>query len=528
MKKRVLLYILLMTTFLHASKPLTSIVPAPLKTVKAHTNALYVQLDIPTLLDSNEKSILIHLNSTTDITLNLKKIKNKKDKMNFSYVGENKKDKIKAILSIRNNILAGTIKVNNDTYKIIPVGNVYKIEKLDRSKIMPFHDDIVSEEAKKPIPEMTLGIEEEKLIAEQAAASGDTIIDVMLLYTAAFKLEHGTSTEAVMQNLFDIMQNAFIDSLTEVNFNLVHIAQVPTNSSLNDTSDLSIAITDLSSDGYTQHLRTQYGADIVSLIGQFAETSTYCGRGWMPTSTDSSMTNAFAVLLNGSNSQGYYCSDITLAHEVGHNFACAHDSDHASSAPMYSYAYGYDIVNKFATIMSYDTPGINYFSNPSINDDTDNLPIGDASSADNARTIRENKLKIADNSSEIDESLEVDDVQDGLEINAYLTSNTDRDTYTVNLGGTTTFTADNVGYNCWYFYINLYDENYNLVFSSDADSGTGCSSTAQVTLENGTYKMMVYKNNWLGDDTYHYLIDIETSYETPKKIFPSIISYLLY
>jgi len=281
----------------------------------------------------------------------------------------------------------------------------------------------------------------------------------------------------------------------------------------------------LSADGYDQHIRAAYNADTITVIGKYALSVGNCGLAYKPLHTSSTMTDAFSVVLYGTDS-GYYCSDLTLAHEIGHNFACSHDADHATTS-MYPYAYGYDIFEKFATIMSYDSPEIHYFSNPDIHDSVYNLPIGNSTNANNARTIMENGMEIANNSEEISEALEENDIQNQLSIDAYLSTKLDRDSYTVYLGGETTFSANNVGYGCWYFYINIYDEAYNLVFSSDANSGTGCDASAQVTLPNGEYKMMVFNNGWQGGDNQHYLIDIESDYKSTNNL-TSVLTYLLF
>ena len=493
-------------------------------------NQTYVTLDLSVLHDKNsftdQDSVVLHLDSNREIILYVKKISHQKNVDNFTWIGKNDKENINAIFSIRNGKLVGTIQIDTETYKIVPVGDIYKIEKMDTSKIRPFHGDDILETVKEISSRVNTSTTKE-INTLEATTSVETSVDVMLLYTAGFQLANGEATVAAVQNLFDIAQNAYTASLTDVNLNLVYVGQVPATSTLNNTSNLYNTLSDLASNGYVQHQRTQYNADIVSLIGQFFLESNNCGLGRKPYTLGSKMTDAFSVTLNGRDS-GYYCSDLTLAHEIGHNFACNHDADHAGSTTMYTYGYGYDVASKFATVMSYDNPEIHYFSNPNIIDIPSGLAIGNASNADNARVIRNNKLEMANNSDEVDESLEVGDTKSALEIDAYLSTKIDRDSYVVNLGGPTTFSADNVGYGCWYFYINLYDEEYNLVFSSDANSGSGCDATDQVVLENGTYKMMVFNNGWNAGNNQHYLIGIDTEYVEPiKALSPAIISYIL-
>lgn len=60
------------------------------------------------------------------------------------------------------------------------------------------------------------------------------------------------------------------------------------------------------------------------------------------------------------------CSDLTLAHETGHIMGSAHDRANSSSPGAYSFSYGYGIPGVFGDIMSYLSPRLPYFSNPSL------------------------------------------------------------------------------------------------------------------------------------------------------------------
>ncbi len=482
-----------------------------------------LNLDILLQMDNakEREAILIDLSADKQIVIYVQRLNQRAGVDDFSWFGSNEMENARAVLSVRNGILAGKVTLKQESYKIVFTHGSYQIKKSDPEQIMPFGEDFVLEEQRRPIPGDSL-LQMPVLKKSVLRFGSPTTVDIMLLYTAAFKNRYGAAAESTVQNLFDLAATGYSQSLTEVALRLVHMQQLPVDSTLNNTADLGTTLSALDENGFVRYTRRQYEADAVSLIGTFESVNNSCGLGVAPVSSSSSMLSAFSVVLYGSRDDGYFCSESSFAHELGHNFGCFHDRDHASGTPMYTYAYGYDVVDEFATIMSYDRPEINYFSNPNLNHESSNLPIGIAegsdSAADNARTIRENRVKMADNSSEIDESLEANDIQtttaDGYAIEGYLSPNTDLDTYTVNLGGVTRFEGNNVGYTYWYFYVSLYDTDHNLVYSTDGcdASHNNCSNTVTTTLPNGTYEMMIHKGVWQGEST-HYTLDITSAYQ---------------
>jgi hypothetical protein len=193
---------------------------------------------------------------------------------------------------------------------------------------------------------------------------------------------------------------------------------------------------------------------------------------------------------------GYFCSDQTFIHELGHNFGCAHDRNHSSSDGIFSYSHGYDVPNEFATIMSYDSPEINYFSNPSLTHNSIQIGLaeGNSNSADNARTIRETKYYI-DN--QYLEELEGAEQFISNTLQGVLSNKEDKDMFRIELNGEVTFS------NLKSFYINIYDENGYLI----AVGGSYQSLTH--TFKNGTYELVISSSS---DKTGIYFNNINASY----------------
>ena len=144
--------------------------------------------------------------------------------------------------------------------------------------------------------------------------------------------------------------------------------------------------------------RNTYGADVVSLLRKYQTSNeNSCGWAWIMQNVNSSFASrAFNVVQEGT-AGGRFCSDYTLAHEVGHNMGCVHDRDNTSIPGAYDYSYGYDVAGVFGTIMSYDRPTVSYFSNPNVlySGYPMGVPEGQPDSADNAKSIRNTIATVA-------------------------------------------------------------------------------------------------------------------------------------
>ena len=262
--------------------------------------------------------------------------------------------------------------------------------------------------------------------AVQASSSTPVTIDVMVAYTPGFVSELGSVSNAVtrIQNLIDITNQAYISSQVNQQIRLVDTVEVnyPDNTSNQSALD---DITGIDSNGNPvsipaslqgiASLRTQYGADLVTLIRSFDDsTQGNCGTAWLIGGNQTPITQAdyvygYNVVSDGS-SGGYYCLDTTFAHELGHNMGNAHDRSNATSpdgTPLsgaYSYSYGYlgtGTSGGFSTIMAYgtsaDTP-LSEFSNPNVSTCL-NAPCGvsdtSSSSADNVHSMNNTASLIA-------------------------------------------------------------------------------------------------------------------------------------
>ncbi len=157
-------------------------------------------------------------------------------------------------------------------------------------------------------------------------------------------------------------------------------------------------------------LRTTHGADQVVLLRQYVDEA--CGLAWLL--SGNSPQYAYAVVHDGSKTDGsgWYCSDLTYTHEVGHNLGCAHDRDNSNNSGRFNYSYGYQAPDEsFRTVMAYDCPGdcprVTHFS---ISDVLyGGLPTGidytESDSADNARTINQTCIEMAAYRQEISEAV---------------------------------------------------------------------------------------------------------------------------
>ena len=251
--------------------------------------------------------------------------------------------------------------------------------------------------------------------ATTTVAAPASRIDVLVLYTDSFAAQRGSDAAALsrIQYLVAVANQSYKDSGVGVTLRLVGAQQV---NGISDTVTESTVINDVTkgAGAFTTvaQLRKNYGADLVSVIRPFKLAQNACGVAWVGGYGGSNISAyasyGYSVVSDGTDS-GYYCSDYSFVHELGHNMGSMHDratvNAQGGGTGAYPYAFGYGSAGRFGTIMSYISPRIGKFSDPANLSCGGNQACGvdpaAANSADNAMSLNKTRTAVAAFTSEI-------------------------------------------------------------------------------------------------------------------------------
>ena len=247
------------------------------------------------------------------------------------------------------------------------------------------------------------------------AVDDSITIDLMIVYTDAAATwsanESGLGDiDGVIAQAMNLSQNALDNSKTGIRLRLVHAHNTSYNE-ITDGIDRGTRLIRLSQNpsspkfpaefnGYMEEvhtLRTQYGADVVSLLASMEEG--LGGIGWLMLDTSGDAARAFNIVRVQQAA-----TSLALIHEIGHNMGNRHSRTQISNEAravggLFHYSTGYqDFDVRFHTVMAYSDGLMEapFFSSPNLffsgrPTGTDNA----LAPADNARSMKEIKRTVS-------------------------------------------------------------------------------------------------------------------------------------
>lgn len=238
-----------------------------------------------------------------------------------------------------------------------------------------------------------------------AAGSGNTQIDVMVVYTETAKNQQGgqAAIEALVDLAIAITNTSYQNSSVEINLNLVHQQEIVYTETSNMATDRNRLQNP--SDGFMDDvhaLRLQYGADMVALVRGSLGGS--CGIAYIMNPVTPDFRDFGFCVVSRTCISGNY----SFGHELGHIMSARHDwfADGTSNAP-FPYNHGYvNTGSQWRTVMSYNNlcanqgfscTRINYWSNPEVlfNGEAMGIPEGQSQPSFNAKALNTTATTVA-------------------------------------------------------------------------------------------------------------------------------------
>ncbi|WP_460732049.1 reprolysin-like metallopeptidase [Lysobacter tyrosinilyticus] len=380
---------------------------------------------------------------------------------NWTWVGreEGGAPGTETVLTFGEKAVFGTIRQGNaDLSVATEAGSIWLVEtdysRIDRNRLAA-NDEAFAVPKAGSVPEpLRASSNTVKRLASMPAAAAavtPTTVDIAMGFTAGFATRLGGESQARtrLNFLVDMTNQAFVASGINAQIRLVRSLQV-------DYSDLTPARTalfeltgvDCTTQTNGSHYlsdrrvdctpitrpagllpllaaRDRYGADLLVLVRKFEDPEQVsCGSAWMlgggQTPLDASSADFGMAMVSDSSGDmfpdnGNTCSELQLAHELGHDFGQQHDvvnaagdddSDNNGSLldpeefghHPYSFSYSTDGTGAdISTIMSNRRPSqtrYRVYANPLITA-CGGAPCGDAATADNARSMTQTMPVVA-------------------------------------------------------------------------------------------------------------------------------------
>lgn len=308
----------------------------------------------------------------------------------FSWIGEIPNQLGSVILVRKGEDLTGTVRVNDELYRIEPLrGGPHVIIRVDQAGFPPEHpeeypDGALNSNNALQRPSRNSTVSSLKSDATTTLSS-NTPIDVLVAYTPSAASAAG-NISGLIQTAEDETNVSYQNSNVDITLNVVYEREVNYTESGSFSTDLDRFLK--VADGYMDEIhdwRDQSGADVCVLLINDAQK---CGLAAAIPANES--FEAFCVV-------HYDCATgkYSFGHEIGHLQGARHQFQKDNEVVPFPYGHGYIFGSKpWSTIMAILVPNrVQHWSNPAVF--FNGFATGEPDTANNARVLNETASTIS-------------------------------------------------------------------------------------------------------------------------------------